>query len=90
VCSSDLTCLDKDGKTIRIEVSDTGSGIREDLINQVFQPFFTTKLKGTGLGLAISRQMIEYHDGTIAVENRPGGGVLFTILLPVKTDGAAA
>lgn len=84
------TCLEGDGKTIRIEVSDTGSGIREDLINKVFQPFFTTKPKGTGLGLAISRQMIEQHDGAIAVSNRPGGGVLFTILLPVKAEGTAA
>ena len=84
------TCLEEDGKSIGIEVSDTGSGIREDLINKVFQPFFTTKPKGTGLGLAISRQMIEQHDGTIAVANRPGGGVLFTILLPVKAEGAAA
>ncbi len=83
------TRLEEDGKTIRIEVSDTGSGIREDLITKVFQPFFTTKPKGTGLGLAISRQMIEQHDGTIAVANRPGGGVLFTILLPVKAEGAA-
>jgi signal transduction histidine kinase len=84
------TCLEEGGKTIRIEVSDTGSGIREDLIAKVFQPFFTTKPKGTGLGLAISRQMIEQHDGSIAVANRPGGGVLFTILLPVKAEGAAA
>ncbi|MHB1011481.1 MAG: sensor histidine kinase [Desulfobacteria bacterium] len=84
------TFPEEDGKMIRIEVSDTGSGIREDLIGKVFQPFFTTKPKGTGLGLAISRQMIERHDGTIAVANRPGGGVLFTILLPVKAEGAAA
>jgi signal transduction histidine kinase len=83
------TCLEEDGKAIRIEVSDTGSGISEDLIDKVFQPFFTTKPKGTGLGLAISRQMIEQHGGTIAVANRPGGGVLFTILLPVKAEGAA-
>jgi len=84
------TSLEEDGKTIRIEVSDTGSGIREDLIKKVFQPFFTTKPKGTGLGLAISRQMIEQHDGTISVANRPGGGALFTIRLPVKTEGASA
>ena len=82
------TCLEGDGKTIRIEVSDTGSGIREDLIDKVFHPFFTTKPKGTGLGLAISRQLIEQHDGSIAVANRSGGGVLFTILLPVKAEGA--
>lgn len=84
------TRLEEDGKTIRIEFSDTGSGIREDLVNKVFQPFFTTKPKGTGLGLAISKQMIEQHDGSIAVANRPGGGVLFTIRLPVKMEGVAA
>jgi signal transduction histidine kinase len=83
------TFLEEGGKTIRIEVSDTGNGIREDLIAKVFQPFFTTKPKGTGLGLAISRQMIERHGGTIAVANRPGGGVLFTILLPVKAEAGA-
>ena len=84
------TCLEADGKMIRIEVSDTGSGIREELIDKVFQPFFTTKQKGTGLGLAISRQMIEQHDGTIDVANRAGGGVLFTIRLPVKAKTEAA
>jgi signal transduction histidine kinase len=84
------TCLEEDGKTIRIEVSDTGNGIREDLVGKVFQPFFTTKPKGTGLGLALSRQMIEQHDGAITVANRPGGGVMITILLPVKAEGAAA
>ena len=84
------TCMEENGKTIRIEISDTGSGIREDLIDKVFQPFFTTKPKGTGLGLAISRQLIEQHEGTIAAANRPGGGVLFTILLPVKAEGTAA
>jgi two-component system sensor histidine kinase AtoS len=83
------TFLEEGGKTIRIEVSDTGNGIREDLIGKVFQPFFTTKPKGTGLGLAISRQMIERHDGTIAVANRPGGGALFTLWLPVKAEAGA-
>jgi len=83
------TCLEEDGKTIRIDVSDTGSGIRGDLIDKVFQPFFTTKPKGTGLGLAISRQLIEQHEGTIAAANRPGGGVLFTIRIPVKAEGTA-
>jgi len=84
------SCLEEDGKAIRIEVSDTGSGIRDEHINKVFQPFFTTKPKGTGLGLAISRQMVEQHGGTIDVANRPGGGVLFTIRLPVKAEAGAA
>jgi len=80
------TCLEGDGATIRIEVSDTGSGIREDLLEKVFEPFFTTRSKGTGLGLALSRQMIERHGGTIGVANRPGGGALFTLRLPVRAE----
>jgi signal transduction histidine kinase len=84
------TRLEEGGKWIRIEVSDSGSGIREDLIDKVFQPFFTTKSKGTGLGLAISRQLVEQHDGVIGVANRPGGGVLFTIRLPVMAEPEAA
>ena len=83
------TRLEEDGERIRVEVSDTGVGIREDLIDKVFLPFYTTKQKGTGLGLAISRQLVEQHDGSISVANRPGGGALFTILLPVKGEGKA-
>jgi two-component system sensor histidine kinase AtoS len=75
--------LEEKGTTIRIEVYDTGKGIPEDLLDRVFQPFFTTKAKGTGLGLAISRQLIEQHGGTIEVSNRPEGGTLFTLRLPV-------
>jgi len=72
---------------VRIEVSDTGKGIREELLGKIFEPFFTTKAKGTGLGLAISRQLIEQHDGTIEVSNRPGGGTMFTIRIPAISDG---
>jgi len=75
--------LEEEGANIRIEVYDTGKGIPEDLLDRVFQPFFTTKAKGTGLGLAISRQLIEQHGGTIEVSNRPQGGTLFTLRLPV-------
>jgi len=82
--------LEKDSGMIRIEISDSGKGIREDLLDKVFQPFFTTKTKGSGLGLAISRQLVEQHGGSIGVANRPGGGVMFTIRLPVTREGEAA
>jgi signal transduction histidine kinase len=77
---------------VRIDISDTGKGIRDDLLDKIFQPFFTTKAKGTGLGLAISRQLIEQHEGTIGVSSRPrGGGTMFTILLPIPpASGATA
>jgi len=82
--------LEKDGGRVRIEISDSGKGIREDLLDKVFQPFFTTKAKGSGLGLAISRQLVEQHGGSIGVANRPEGGVMFTIRLPAKGEGEAA
>jgi len=84
------TRLEEEGKRIRIEVSDTGKGIREDLMDKVFQPFFTTKAKGTGLGLAISRQLVEQHEGTIGVSRRPEGGTLFTLRFPVIRDPEGA
>jgi signal transduction histidine kinase len=72
---------------VRIEVSDSGKGIREDLLGKIFEPFFTTKAKGTGLGLAISRQLIEQHEGAIEASNRPEGGMLFTIRIPAIPAG---
>lgn len=69
---------------IQIVVSDTGQGMKEDVKAKLFMPFFTTKKKGTGLGLATSKRLIEQHGGTIGVENNEGGGVAFTIRLPIK------
>jgi len=70
-------------RAIQIDISDTGHGIAPDILNKVFQPFFTTKPKGTGLGLAISKQLIEQHNGTIQAENGPPGGATFRIQIPV-------
>lgn len=72
----------RDGDTAVIEVADSGPGIAEELLPRVFNPFFTTKDTGTGLGLAIVHRIIEAHDGSIAVSNRPGGGAVFTLRLP--------
>jgi len=81
---------EEDGKRIRVEISDTGKGIREEHLEKIFEPFFTTKAKGTGLGLAISRQLIEQHEGTIDVSNRPEGGTRFVLRLPVTGEGQPA
>lgn len=70
-----------------IEVSDTGCGIEADLVEQIFQPFFTTKAagKGTGQGLAIVHEVVvRKHQGTVAVESQPGSGTTFTIRLPLQ------
>ncbi|HJW27874.1 MAG TPA: ATP-binding protein, partial [Saprospiraceae bacterium] len=68
---------------IEICISDTGKGINKDILDKLFQPFFTTKPKGTGLGLAITKQLIEQHGGTISAENNPGGGAIFRIKIPI-------
>ncbi|MDA0323479.1 MAG: ATP-binding protein [Verrucomicrobia bacterium] len=66
------------------EIADTGEGIPPDVVEHIFQSFFTTKPKGkgTGLGLSISRGIIKEHLGEIQVASTPGIGTLFSILLP--------
>ncbi len=73
----------EDGR-IGITVQDNGSGIPKDLLERIWDPFFTTKGvgKGTGLGLAISLGIIERHKGQVKVDNRPEGGARFCITLP--------
>jgi len=73
------------GPDIRIEVEDTGSGISPNLLERVFNPFFTTKPtgSGTGLGLSISLGIVREHGGRIWADNVPTGGARFTIELPV-------
>jgi two-component system sensor kinase FixL len=70
-----------DREMIEIGVSDTGSGIAEDITPQLFQPFVTTKRHGMGVGLSISRTIIEAHGGKIRAEANPGGGTVFRFTL---------
>jgi signal transduction histidine kinase len=74
-------------ETLEIKFADTGPGLDEDVIPHVFDPFFTTKPpgQGTGLGLAIARGIVKMHHGDITVANRPAGGALLTVTLPVHT-----
>jgi two-component system sensor histidine kinase HydH len=80
-----------DGNVV-VSVQDTGGGISEDVITNIFNPFFTTKHTGTGLGLAITHRVVEMHGGDIQVKNRPGHGVTFIVTLPARIaeDGAAS
>ncbi|MGB5232879.1 MAG: ATP-binding protein [Desulfoprunum sp.] len=71
------------GRRIEIVIGDSGCGMDEDKLTQIFKPFFTDKNKGTGLGLAITKNIIEGHLGEILVASRPGEGTTFTIRLPV-------
>ncbi len=70
-------------KVVTISVCDSGRGIPEEIKSKIFHPFFTTRNEGTGLGLAIVKDIIDKHKGEIWVENNPGGGCTFIILLPL-------
>jgi hypothetical protein len=71
---------------LSVSFADTGGGISPGILDNVFNPFFTTKEKGTGLGLAISHKIIANHHGHIDVENTVGKGVMFTVYLPLKNN----
>ncbi len=73
-------------KTVRIEVIDSGCGIDEENLGQIFFPYFTTKKGGTGIGLAISQKIISDHGGTIRVESQKDKGATFIIELPIVED----
>ena len=79
--------LEFPGKYTVISVSDTGSGIEENTLQRIYEPFFTTKVvgKGTGLGLFIVYGIIKQHKGSILVESKPGEGTVFRIYLPLIT-----
>jgi signal transduction histidine kinase len=68
-----------------VVVSDSGKGIPQEILRNIFSPFFTTKATGTGLGLPIVHRIITNHLGRIEVANRPKGGAVFTVTLPLHT-----
>jgi signal transduction histidine kinase len=69
---------------VEIVVTDTGSGIPSEMLENIFTPFFTTKEKGTGLGLTVSNGIVQDHDGWIEVESNVGQGSTFRIFLPME------
>ncbi len=73
-------------KYIKITIRDSGIGIQKDLIDKIFDPYFSTKQEGSGLGLAISHSIITKHGGYLTAESTPGKGSVFTIYLPATLD----
>lgn len=77
---------------VEVRVSDSGTGVPEEIKGRIFDPFFTTKAvgKGTGQGLCIAyTTVVEQHGGTLGVEDNPGGGALFVARLPVRDQEGA-
>ncbi len=86
-----LISTSRHGEGIRIEISDDGSGISEEVKSRIFDPFFTTKPigAGTGLGLSLSHGIIERHAGRLSVESELGVGTSFRIDLPLEVPPVA-
>jgi signal transduction histidine kinase len=78
------TVFDSQTGMAEVVFTDSGPGISEHNLKDIFKPFFTTKHTGTGLGLAISKNTVEKHGGTILVESRVGVGSTFRVLLPLE------
>lgn len=75
-----------DTQFITLAVEDDGPGIAEAELEQLFQPFFTTKPEGVGLGLTMSRKIVEQHGGTLTLESRPEGGTKALVVLPTQDN----
>lgn len=77
----------EENQLLVVRFEDKGSGISEEDIEHIFEPFYSKKTKGTGLGLPISQKIIHKHGGEIFVESEPGKGAVFIICLPTITSG---
>jgi signal transduction histidine kinase len=71
---------------VAISISDTGGGVDPSIMDNIFNPFFTTKERGTGLGLAISNKIVMNHNGRLDIKNEVGKGVTFVVYLPIQNN----
>jgi len=76
------------GDELVVEIRDTGQGMSPEILNNMFNPFFTARLGGTGLGMAITHKIIEEHEGRIEVESEVGKGTRFLIYLPYRESSS--
>jgi len=73
-------------KEIHVSILDSGPGIAESILGQLFEPFATTKEAGMGIGLSVSKSIMEAHGGRLWAENNPDGGAVFHFSLPIETE----
>ncbi len=76
-----------DREGVELRLADTGPGVPEELREEIFNPFVTTKKTGVGLGLSIVSKIVDGHHGSIQVENAPAGGAVFTLFFPLQEVG---
>jgi signal transduction histidine kinase len=77
-----------DAQHVTVSVADTGPGIAPEIVERVFDPFFSTKQRGSGLGLAICAGIAQTHGARLRATNRPGGGAVFVVEFPVAPQPA--
>ena len=75
---------------VEIKVHDSGPGFLDDIVDEAFDPYVTSKPKGTGLGLAIVKKLVEEHGGQISARNKEQGGAEISILLPITGEAGDA
>jgi signal transduction histidine kinase len=74
--------LSPNSSLVEVQFADTGSGISSDALEQIFEPYYSTKETGIGLGLPLTKKIIEEHGGEISVKSEPDSGATFTVILP--------
>jgi two-component system sensor kinase FixL len=82
-----ISTVQLDSGMVEVRVADTGPGIAETILPQLFQPFVTSKPHGMGVGLSVSRTIVEAHGGRLWAEPNPGGGTIFRLTLKAHADG---
>jgi signal transduction histidine kinase len=76
-------------QSVLLSIQDTGVGIPQEDVGNLFRPLFTRKAQGQGLGLAVARRIVEAHGGKIDLDSQVGKGSTFTITLPQKAEPTA-
>jgi signal transduction histidine kinase len=79
----------RDGDVVEIEIADNGPGILAEQVDEIFDPFYTTKPNGMGMGLSIARTIVEAHEGQISAARRPERGAVFRVRLPLARSSAS-
>jgi signal transduction histidine kinase len=81
-----LIDINRNAQYVDVKIIDTGRGVAQEEVSNIFDPFYTTKPMGLGLGLAISKKIIEDHGGRVSVESKLSKGTTFTISIPVQDN----